>query len=86
MCLVLFCVSLFLLLSFFWLVASWNLNENPLFPKTLFILRHLLLLTLHLLIYGSVMIKPERTFRRTFLNEAFIRNAKSSYWIFLILT
>ena len=86
MCLVLFCVSLFLLLSFFWLVASWNLNENPFFPKTLFILRHLLLLTLHLLKYGSMMIKPKMTFRRTFVNEAFIQNAKSSYRIFPILT
>ena len=46
----------------------------------------ILLLTLHLLMYGSVMIKPERTFRRTFLDEAFIWNTKSSYWVSPILT
>ena len=87
MCLVLFCVSLFLPLSLFQLVASCHLNENPLYPRTLFVLEHpLLLLTLHLLMYGSVMIKLERTFRRNFVNEAFIQNAKSSYWIFPILT
>ena len=73
-------------LSFFRLVASWHLNENPLHPKSLFVLGYLLLLTLHLLMYSSVMIKPKRTFRGTFVGEAFIRNAKSSYWIFLILT
>lgn len=86
MCLVLFYMSLFLPLSFFWLVASWHLNENPLRSRTLFVLRHLLLLTIHLLMYSSVMIKPERTFRRTFVDEAFIRNAKSSYRNFPILT
>ena len=32
------------------------------------------------------MIKPERNFRRTFLNEAFIRNTKSFYWTFPKLT
>ena len=32
------------------------------------------------------MIKPVRTFWRTFLDEAFIRNVKSFYQIFLILT
>ena len=44
------------------------------------------LLTLLLLAYGSMMIKPDRNFRRTFLNEAFIRNAKSFYQTFPILT
>ena len=82
--LVLFCMSLFLPLSFFRLVASWHLNENPLRPRTLFIMGHLLLLILLLLMYSSVMIKPERTFRRT-LDKTFIQNAKSSYRIFLIL-
>ena len=87
MCLVLFCVSLFLPLSLFRLVASCHLNENPLYPRTLFVLGHpLLLLTLHLLMYGSVMMKLERTFRRNFVDEAFIRNTKSSYRIFPILT
>ena len=53
---------------------------------TLFIpvlLRRLILLYL---ISGFVMMMPLRYFRRTFLNEAFIRNAKSSYRIFPILT
>ena len=81
-----------LLLVLFWfplsrLVASWHLNKNPLRPRTLFMLgHHILLLTLLFLMFGSVMIKPEKTFWRTFLDNAFIRNAKSSYWIFLILT
>ena len=61
-------------------------KRNPLRPRTLFILGNLLLLTLHLLMYSSVMIKPKRTFQRTFVDEAFIRNAKSSYRIFPILT
>ena len=71
-------VSLSLPLSFFWLVASWHLNENPFHPRTLFILGHLLLpLTPLLLLFGSVMRKPIKTSRRTFLDEAFIRNTKS---------
>ena len=74
----LFYLSLFLPLSFFRLVASWHLNKNLFRPRTLFILGHLLLpLTpLHFL-FGSVMRRPVRTSRRTFLNEAFIQNAKS---------
>ena len=55
---VLFCLSLFLPLSFFRLVVSWHLNESPLHPRTLCVLGHLLHLTLHHLLYGSVMIKP----------------------------
>ena len=85
MLLVLLCLSLFLPFSFFQLVASWHLYENPLRSRTLFILGLLLLLTL-LLMFGFVMIKLERTFWRTFLDEAFIRNAKLSYRIFSILT
>ena len=84
--LVLFCMSLFLPLSFFWLVASWHLNENPLRPRTLFVLGHLLPLTLLHLTFGSVMRRLLRISLRTFLDKAFIRNAKSSYQIFLILT
>ena len=90
--LILICVGAFLCVSFsfsfFRLVALWHLNKNTLRPKTLFILGHLLLhfLTPLLLTYDSVMIKPERTFQRTFHDEAFIRNAKSFYQIFLILT
>ena len=62
----------FFLSLFLSLVLLWHLNENPLRPRTLFILGHPLLLTPLLLTYSSVMIKPERTFWRTFLNEAFI--------------
>ena len=43
-------------------------------------------LTPLLLTYGFVMIKPVRTFWRTSLDKAFIRNAKSFYRIFPILT
>ena len=79
-------VSLSPSLCFFRLVASWHLNENPLHPRTLFVLGHPLPLTLLLLLFGSMMIKPERNFRRTSLDEAFIWNAKSSYRISSILT
>ena len=76
-------------LSFFRLVALWHLNGNLLRPGTLFVPGHLLLLPplipLHLTL-SSVMIKSVRTFRRTSNDEAFIRNAKSFYRIFSILT
>ena len=88
--LMLICVGDFLhvslSLSFFQFVALWHLNENPLCLRTLFVLAYLLLLTPLLLMYGSMMIKPVKTFQRTSHNEAFIRNAKSFYWIFSILT
>ena len=67
-------MSLSLFLSFFLLVALWHLNENLLRPGTLFVLVLLILLPL---MFGSMMIKPNKTFRRTFLDEAFIQNAKS---------
>ena len=79
-----FSLSLFLLL-----VALWHLNRNLLRPRTLFIPEHLLLLPLLILHHfpsGSAMIKPIRTFWRTFPNATFIQNAKSFYRIFLILT
>ena len=76
------CLSLFLAL----VCSMAPKNSNPLCPRTLFVLGHPFLpMTLHLLMYGSV-IKPKRTLRRTFLDEVVIWNAKSSYWIFLILT
>ena len=90
--LILICVGAFLRISFslslFWLTVLWHLNENPLSPRTLFVLGHPLLPSLILLplLFGSMMIKPERTFQRTFLDEAFIRNAESFYWTFPILT
>ena len=86
--LVLFCVflSLFLFLSISCLMApkrkstsSWN----PLHSGHLLLL--LLLILLHLM-SGSMIIKPVRTFQRNFHNAALIRNAKSFYWIFPILT
>ena len=71
------CLSLSLSLSFFRLVALWHLNENLLRPGTLFVSGHPLLLILLPLIFGFVMIKPNRAFQRTFLDKAFIWNAKS---------
>ena len=77
-------IPLSLSLSLF-LVALCHLNRNLLCLGTLFVPGYLpLILLLHTL--GSVMIKPERTFRRTFLDEAFIQNTKSSYQISPILT
>ena len=73
-------------LSFFRLVASWHLNVNLLHPRTLFVPGHPLLLTLLPHTSGSVMIKLDRIFRRTFLDKAFIRNAKSSCRISPTLT
>ena len=64
----------------------WHLNTNLLHPRTLCILGHLLPLILHLLPFGSMMKGPIRTSQKTFLDKAFIRNAKSSYRIFLMLT
>ena len=76
-------VSLSLPLSLFLaLVASWHPNTNPFRPKTLFILGHLLPLTPLHLTFGSMMRRLVRTSQRNFLDEAFIWNAKSSYWIF----
>ena len=56
--------------------ASWHLNVSLLRPETLFVLGHLLLLIPPPLLFNSVMRKPERTSRRTSLDEAFIQNAK----------
>ena len=55
----------------------WHLNINPLQPGTLFVPMLLCLMILHLLMFGFVMMMPLRNFRRTSLDEAFIRNAKS---------
>ena len=83
-CLVLFYLSLSF--SFFRLVCAWHPSASLLHPKTLFILGHRLLLILLLLMLGFVMIKPVRTFRRTFLDTTFIQNTKSFYQTFPILT
>ena len=79
------CLFLSLSLSFFQLVALGHLNENPLRPKTFFVLGHLP----HILsppMFGSMMRRPSRTSYRTFYDAAFILNAKSFYQIFPILT
>ena len=84
-----FSLSLSLYIFFFRLVALWHLNGNLLCTGTLFVPGHLLLLPLLILhppMSGFVMIKPVRTFRRTFHEAAFIRNIKSFYRIFSILT
>ena len=72
LCLVLFCMFLSLSLSLLCtLVVSWHLNVSLLHLGTLFISRHPLLLTLLAHMFSSVMIKPNRTFRRNFLDKAF---------------
>ena len=69
------------------LVASWHLNVSLLHPKTLFVLGHLLLLLiLPLLLFDFMMKGPVWTSQRTFLDKAFIQNAKSSCQISLTLT
>ena len=82
------CLSLSPSLSFLGYFALWHPNASPLHPRTHFNLRHPLLLPLtplHLT-FGSMMRRPVRTSWRTFLDKAFIWNAKSSYRIFPILT
>ena len=61
----------------FTLVASWHLNINLLRPRTLFVLRQPLLLTLLPHTSSSVMRRPKWISLRTSLDEAFIQNAKS---------
>ena len=82
-------VPLSLSLSLSRLVTLWYLNGSLFHPETLFVSRHLLLLSLLILLQlmsSSVMIKPIRTFQRNFQDAAFIRNAKLFYRIFPILT
>ena len=79
------CFSLLLSLLFT-LVASWHLNVSLLHLGTLFIPEHPLLLTLLPHMFDFMMIKPDRTFQRTSLNETFIRNAKSFCRTSLTLT
>ena len=87
LCFVLFCVFLSPFLSLlFTLVASWQLNISLLRLGTLFVSVHPLLLMLFPHMFGFVMIKPDRTFRRISLDEVFIRNAKSFCRTSLTLT
>ena len=79
-------LSLSLSLSLFWLVCAWHPSISLLRPEILLVPRHHLLLILPLLMSSSMMTKPIKTFRRTFLGPAFIQNTKSSFRIFSILT
>ena len=60
-------------------LCLWHLNASLLRPRTLFVLGHPLPLILLHHIFSSVMRMPERHSWRTFLDEAFILNAKSSW-------
>ena len=77
-------VSLSLSLS--WLVCAWHLNASLLCPGTLFVPGQHLVLILLLLLSGSMMINPIKTFQRTFLDPTLIQNAKSFFRTFPILT
>ena len=80
-----------LFLGLFWLSLSlplssvgvslclWHPNASLLCPGTLFIPRHPLRLILLLHLFSFMMRMPKRPSRRTFLDEAFILNAKSSW-------
>ena len=60
-------------------LCLWHLNASLLRPRTLFILRHPLPLILLHHIFGSVMRMPKMLSQRTFLDEVFILNTKSSW-------
>ena len=73
-------VSFFPLPFLFTLMCQWHRNASLLRPRTLCVLRPPLhLLILPLLLFSFVIKMPERTSRRTFLDEMFIRNAES-FW------
>ena len=80
-------VFFFLSLSLlFTLVHQWHQNASLLRPGTLFVLRHLCFLIIPPFLFNSVMRMPERTSRRTSLDEAFIQNNESSSWTSPTLT
>ena len=68
------------------LVVSMALSVNPLRPRILFILVPLPLLIMHPSLSIFVTMMPTRHLRKNFLDEAFIRNAKSSWAILLTPT
>ena len=70
------CVSLLL----------WHLNANLLCPRTLCVLGNILPLTLHHLLFSSMMRMLEKTSQRIFVDEAFIWNSSSFCQTFLTLT
>ena len=67
-------------------LCLWHLNASLLRPRTLFVLGHPLPPILLHHIFGFMMRMPERLSRRTFLDETFILNAKSSWRTSLTLT
>ena len=79
------CLSFYLSLSCVSLLL-WHLNANLLCPKILCILGHLLPLTPLHLMFGFVMKGLVRNSWRTFVDEAFTRNATSFCRNFLTLT
>ena len=74
------CLSLSLSFLFCVSLCLWHPNASLLRPRTLFIPGHPLRLILLLHLFGSMMRMPERPSWRTFLDEAFILNAKSLWW------
>ena len=72
-------VSFSLYFSVYVSLCLWHRNVNLLRPETLFVLGHCLHLILLPLLFDSIMRMPKRTSWRTFLDEVFIRNAKS-FW------
>ena len=78
--------SLFLPLFVYVSLLLWHPNVNLLYPITLFVPGHLLLLIPPPFLFSSVMRRPNQTSLRTFLDEAFIRNAESFCQTFLTLT
>ena len=78
--------SLSLSLSLSLIVCTWHPSAKLLHLGTLFVPRHHLLLILAFFMSGSVIIKPVRTFPRTFLGVAFTRNTRSFFLTSPILT
>ena len=73
------CLSLSPSLSICINLCLWHLNASLLRPRTLFVLGHPLPLILLHHIFGSAMRMPKRLSQRTFLDEVFILNTKSSW-------
>ena len=71
-------LSLSLPFSVYVSLFLWHRIVNLLCPRTLFVSGHPLLLTLLLSLFGFVIRRPNRTSLRTFLDKAFILNAKLS--------
>ena len=61
------------------ILCLWHLNASLLCPRTLLVLGHPLRLILLLHLSDFMIRMPERPSQRTFLDRAFILNAKSSW-------